>query len=79
MDIDHVLTCDLSVPLLFVPFAGRHQLVDGWHRLARALIEGETLGLAELPAFLLTQEEADSLLLFRPNGNAKVNRTEVQP
>jgi hypothetical protein len=67
MDIDYALTCDLSVPLLFVPFAGAAQLVDGWHRLAKALIEEETLGSAELPAYLLTQQEADSLLL-PPNG-----------
>ena len=35
LDEAHALTRDLSQPLLFVPFRGSHQLIDGWHRLVR--------------------------------------------
>ena len=52
---------DLARPLLFVPFQGRHLLVDGWHRLFRAV----TAGVPELPAYLLTETEADAILRQR--------------
>jgi hypothetical protein len=64
LDIDYALTCDTTLPLLFVPFNGCHQLIDGWHRLARVLIDEETLGSARIPAYILTVEEADAVLLF---------------
>jgi hypothetical protein len=69
LNVGYALTCDLTLPLLFVPFAGRHQLIDGWHRLARSLIEEDTLGSAEMPAFILTEEEADTVLLFVRDGD----------
>jgi hypothetical protein len=54
-----------------IPYAGcgntRTQvsgLADGWHRIARAVLEG----VAELPAYLLTQEASDAyLLLYLPS------------
>lgn len=63
LNVGYALTCDITLPLLFVPFQGRHQLLDGWHRLARILIEEETLGSARMPSFLLTEEEAADILL----------------
>jgi hypothetical protein len=66
LDWTYAKTTDLSRPLLFVPFAGAAQMVDGWHRIARAVLEG----VEELPAYLLTEEEANSCLLLHlsPSG-----------
>ena len=67
MDADYALTTDLTRPLLLTLFA-RHkaedeepntlQLLDGWHRLFKALLTG----VETLPAYLLTQEQADAVL-----------------
>ncbi len=66
LDWEYAKAVDLTRPLLFVPYRGLAQLVDGWHRLARAILEG----VAELPAYLLTEEEArECLVLHRtPEG-----------
>ncbi len=55
----YALTTDLSKPLLFVPMGEEQQLIDGWNRIFHAAF----LGVDELPAYILTQEEADSCLL----------------
>ena len=52
----------LLVPLLFVPFKEKHVCIDGWHRIARAL----HAGFPCLPAYVLTQEEAESIRLEGP-------------
>jgi hypothetical protein len=57
---EYAKTTDLSRPLLFVPYRGQAQMVDGWHRIARAVLEG----VEELPAYLLTEAEADACLLM---------------
>jgi hypothetical protein len=63
LDWEYAKAADLSCPLLFVPFAGNAQMIDGWHRLARAAMEG----IPELPAYLLTEAEAnDCLVLHLP-------------
>jgi hypothetical protein len=49
----------LLVPLLFVPHKGKHVCIDGWHRIARALHHGFPC----LPAYVLTEEEAESIRL----------------
>jgi hypothetical protein len=59
LDEAYALFTDLSEPLLFAPFKGRDLLLDGWHRLFKAV----ALGVEMLPAYQLTQEEADSVLL----------------
>lgn len=61
LDWEYARTTDMSLPLLFVPFAGAAQLIDGWHRLGRAVLEGVT----ELPAYLLTEEEARQCLVMQ--------------
>ena len=60
LDERHALTCDLSQPLLFVPIGEKVRLLDGWHRVAKALM----IGVDVLPACFLTQEEADACLLL---------------
>jgi hypothetical protein len=61
----YALFTDLSEPLLFVPFTGQGSdrptahLIDGWHRLFKAV----ATGVEVLPAYLLTQEQADNILL----------------
>lgn len=52
---------DLSVPVIFIPFAEAHLLIDGWHRLYRAVTEG----VSEIPCYVLTQEEAEAILASR--------------
>jgi hypothetical protein len=68
LDEAYAMFTDLTVPLLFVPFAGSGssgsdhptaQLIDGWHRLFKAVVTGAEV----LPAYLLTQEEADRILI----------------
>ncbi|MES2464663.1 MAG: hypothetical protein V4671_29220 [Armatimonadota bacterium] len=59
LDVEHALHADLSEPLLFVPFNGKSQLADGWHRMYKAVLTGRD----ELLVYHLTQEEADSCLL----------------
>jgi hypothetical protein len=49
----------LLVPLLFVPHRGKHVCIDGWHRIAKALYQGFPC----LPAYVLTEEEAESIRL----------------
>jgi hypothetical protein len=66
LDWEYAKTTDLSRPLLFVPFNGKAQLIDGYHRVAKAVLEG----IEELPAYQLTQDEADEcLLLHLPPGD----------
>jgi hypothetical protein len=59
LDEAYALTTDLTRPLLFVPLGDKVCLVDGWHRLYRAVVEGVDI----LPAYFLTQEEADAVLI----------------
>ena len=61
MNETYALTTDLTQPLLFVPFRDKHQLVDGWNRLFKASV----LGVDELFAYFLTQEEADDCLVCK--------------
>lgn len=67
LDEAYAMTCPLARPLLFVPFKGVSQLIDGWHRLFKAVV----LGVLELPAYLLTEQEAEAALIGRtPPGQA---------
>jgi hypothetical protein len=50
-------TVALFSPLLFVEHRGKHVLIDGWHRLYMAVSKG----LPCLPAYILTQAEADAI------------------
>lgn len=47
----------LLSPLLFVEHRGKHILIDGWHRLFLAV----SCGVPCLPAYILTQNEADTI------------------
>lgn len=62
LDMDYALVTDLTKPILFVPFwDGTHVLIDGWHRLAHAVLKG-------IPCLLcheLTEEEANQVLVLR--------------
>ena len=57
INLEYAITTDLSRPLLFLPLHNARLLADGWHRLARAVMEG----IEELPMYMLSQEEADSI------------------
>lgn len=59
VDETYALTTDLTNPLIFVPLENAIQLIDGFHRLAKALLTNVDI----LPAYFLTQEEADACLV----------------
>ncbi|WP_177227719.1 ParB N-terminal domain-containing protein [Nonomuraea pusilla] len=61
IDTEHAAQVDLSEPLIVatVPNGGM-LIIDGWHRLYRAL----TTGVAELPAVVLTAEEELACRIF---------------
>lgn len=62
IDESHAAHADLSRPILFVPFHdGTSVLVDGWHRLWRAVSESVEF----LPCYELTPEEAAACLIAR--------------
>lgn len=61
VDFDYALTTDLTRPLLFVPVGEKVRLIDGSHRVCKALLTG----VDELPACILTQEEANDCLICR--------------
>jgi DNA repair protein RadC len=66
IEVEHAMGTDLTKPLLFIPFFGESLLVDGWHRLYKAACHG----VAELPMYLLTQEEADIVEWLELPGSA---------
>lgn len=55
IDPDHAAHADLSRPLLAVPVPDRYTplVVDGWHRIHRAV----TTGVTALPVILLDENE----------------------
>ena len=59
IDEHAAMQADLTMPLLFVPHRGKVQCVDGWHRMWKAA----TLGMPELPAYVLTEAEANMILI----------------
>jgi hypothetical protein len=62
LDEEYARTVDLSKPILFVPFHdGTSVLIDGWHRLYRAISEGVNW----LPCYELTPEEAEEILVMK--------------
>lgn len=62
LDEEYAKTVDLSRPILFVPFHdGTSVLADGWHRLARTLMEG----IPFLLCYELTPEEAEQVLILK--------------
>ncbi len=64
LEPERAKTADLTVPVIFIPFAGAHLLIDGWHRLYRAVTEG----VDTIPCHLLTEEEAGAILASRKPG-----------
>lgn len=68
---------DLARPLLFLPFWGKHLLVDGWHRLWRCITAPPGEAPSRLPAYVLTEAESDEILVSRvPSAMASVQQTE---
>lgn len=51
----------LAEPVLFLPWKGKHLLIDGYHRLAKAVLSDVDV----LPSYLLTPEEAESIVIAR--------------
>jgi hypothetical protein len=61
IDHEHVKTVDTSRPLLAVPFPDDPSVllvIDGWHRIARAVTDG----LESLPVVPLSADEAREIL-----------------
>ena len=65
LDERYALTRDLTQPLLFLPFYGKHVLIDGWHRTYKALLTGVDI----LPCYLLSEKDTkDCLIIALPPG-----------
>jgi hypothetical protein len=63
--MEHAVGAGLTKPVIFLPFKGEHLLIDGWHRLYRAVTEG----VGTLPCHILTEAEAREILASRkPKG-----------
>lgn len=60
----HWPSANLSQPLIIVPMPDSegYMVIDGWHRVRRALAEGIT----SLPAHILSPEEEDSVRRYGP-------------
>ncbi len=69
LDESYALTTDVTRPLLFLHLHGKMQLVDGWHRLFKAV----TLGIPCLPAYVLSEEEAETILMLKLPPGAGLN------
>ncbi|HEX5119840.1 MAG TPA: hypothetical protein VFW65_32035 [Pseudonocardiaceae bacterium] len=66
VDAAHAATVDLTEPIVFAPIVSPETgermggfLIDGWHRVYRALSEG----VPELPAYFLTDEASLAVLV----------------
>ena len=60
LDLDYARKADTTKPILFVPFeCGTSVLIDGWHRLAGAILHG----MPCLLCFELTEAERDEILV----------------
>ena len=75
LDEQYAKTVDLSKPILFLPFHdGTSVLCDGWHRLARAVMEGITC----LPCYELTPQEAEQVLVMKIPPKPKLAPMDTQ-
>ena len=60
LDEAYAMTTDTGQPVLFVPHNGMDLCIDGHHRLFRAA----TLGQEAIPAYFLTQEQAEAITIL---------------
>jgi hypothetical protein len=51
----------LALPILFVPWKGKHLCIDGWHRIFRAVLTG----IPVLPAYLLSPTDTAQIVLSK--------------
>ena len=75
LDEEYAQRVDLSRPILFIPFHdGTSVLADGWHRLARAVMEG----IPCLPCYQLTLQEAEQVLVIKIPPRQKLAPMDLQ-
>lgn len=75
LDEEYAKTVDLSRPILFVPFHdGTSVLIDGWHRLWRAVSEG----IECVPCYELTPKEAEQVLIMKIPPKPKLARMDTK-
>jgi hypothetical protein len=51
----------LAIPILFVPWKGKHLCIDGWHRIFRAVLTS----IPVLPAYLLSPTDTAQIVLSK--------------
>ncbi|SEH02411.1 hypothetical protein SAMN05444920_12669 [Nonomuraea solani] len=75
IDAEHAYRVDLSEPLIMarVPNGGM-LIIDGWHRLCKAV----ALGVAELSAVILTEEEELACRIFDGQEDDDKEETEEE-
>ena len=59
LDTEKAASANLSEPVIFIGFKGEHLLIDGWHRMYRAVSENAPT----IPSYVLTEEEAGTILV----------------
>ena len=75
LDEEYAKTVDLSRPILFVPFHdGTSVLCDGWHRLARCVMEG----IPSLLCYELTPQEAEQVLVMKIPPRSKLAQMDTK-
>jgi hypothetical protein len=57
---------DPDFPVIVIPSSGNPMIIDGWHRVAKALY----LGLARVNAVFLTEQETEKIREVRKKENA---------
>ena len=78
LDLDYAKTTDIRRPILFVPFRDRTSvLADGWHRVARAVMEG----IPFLLCHELTPDEAERVLVMKipPPSSGRPPKPKLAP
>ena len=72
---EYAKTVDLSRPILFLPLHdGTSVLIDGWHRLSRAVMEG----IPCLLCYELTPQEAEQVLVVKIPPKPKLAPMDTQ-
>jgi hypothetical protein len=66
LDEEYALSTNLEDPILFVPFKHEAQLIDGFHRLLKAI----KTGVKTLPCKVLTEAQScECLIMVLPKGH----------
>ncbi len=65
LSVEKAAEANLSEPVIFIAFKGENLLIDGWHRMYKAVSKSAPA----IPCYVLTEEEAEGVLVSKtPKG-----------